>query len=77
MLENFIYAKEKSLFMEQLEAGNVMDEAIVFIEDTHEIWNHGTFFGNGNGPVFGDLCTVDQVRGMIEESIIGALNTEV
>lgn len=44
MLNNFIYAQEKSLFLEQLEAGNILDEAIVFIEDTKEIWNHGTYF---------------------------------
>ena len=44
MLNNFIYAKTKDLFVEQLEAGNVLDEAIVFIEDTKEIWNHGTYF---------------------------------
>lgn len=30
--------------MAQLEAGNILDEAIVFIEDTKEIWNHGTYF---------------------------------
>jgi hypothetical protein len=45
MLENFIYAKEKSLFEEVLNNGEVLDEAIVFIEDTKEIWNHGTYFG--------------------------------
>lgn len=44
MLENFIYAKEKSLFEEKLNNGEVLDEAIVFIEDTKEIWNHGTYF---------------------------------
>lgn len=44
MLENFIYAKEKSLFEEALSNGEVLDEAIVFIEDTKEIWNHGTYF---------------------------------
>lgn len=44
MLENFIYAKTKDLFIKELEAGNVVDEAIVFIEDTKEIWNHGTYF---------------------------------
>lgn len=44
MLNNFIYAKTKDLFLKELEAGNVLDEAIVFIEDTKEIWNHGTYF---------------------------------
>lgn len=44
MLENFIYSQKKSLFLEQLNAGNILDEAIVFIADTGEIWNHGTYF---------------------------------
>ena len=44
MLENFIYAKQKSLFEEALNNGEVLDEAIAFIEDTKEIWNHGTYF---------------------------------
>lgn len=44
MLENFIYAKQKSLFEKALNNGEVLDEAIVFIEDTKEIWNHGTYF---------------------------------
>ena len=47
MLENFIYAKQKSLFEEKLNNGEVLDEAIVFIEDTKEIWNHGTYFATG------------------------------
>lgn len=44
MLNNFIYAKQKSLFTKALNNGEVLDEAIVFIEDTKEIWNHGTYF---------------------------------
>lgn len=45
MLNNFIYAQTKELFLEALGAGNILDEAIVFIEDTKEIWNHGHYFG--------------------------------
>ena len=63
MLENFIYAKQKSLFEEALNNGDVLDEAIVFIEDTKEIWNHGTYF-DGN--------TFDPSN--IEESIQNILN---
>jgi hypothetical protein len=37
MLNNFIYAQTKDLFLEHLEAGNVLDEAVVFIADTKEI----------------------------------------
>lgn len=54
MLENFIYIKQKDLFIDLLEAGNVLDEAIVFIEDTREIWNHGTYF-DGNAVDLSDV----------------------
>ena len=50
MLNNLIFAKTKELFTTQLEEGNVLDEAIAFIEDTKEIWNHGTYF-DGNKPL--------------------------
>lgn len=49
MLNNFIYAQTKDLFLDKLNAGEILDEAIVFIEDTKEIWNHGTYFGGGSG----------------------------
>lgn len=51
MLENFIYAKKKSLFEKKLTDGAVLDEAIVFIEDSKEIWNHGTYFDGKSNPV--------------------------
>ena len=51
MLNNFIYAKTKDLFLKELEAGNVLDEAIVFIEDTKEIWNRGTYIGGSSVKV--------------------------
>ena len=54
MLNNFIYAKQKSLFEEALNNGEVLDEAIVFIEDTREIWNHGTYF-DGNAVDLSDV----------------------
>ena len=49
MLNNFIYAQTKDLFLEALNAGNILDEAIVFIENTKEIWNHGHYFGGKGG----------------------------
>lgn len=64
MLEKFIYAKEKSLFETALSNGEVLDEAIVFIEDTKEIWNHGTYF---------DGSTFDSSN--IEQSIQNISNT--
>lgn len=65
MLNNFIYAKLKSLFEEKLAANEVPQEAIVFIEDTKEIWNHGTYFdgstfdsSNIEASIKKDLATV-------------------
>ena len=52
MLENFIYSKKKTLFEEALNKGEVLDEAIVFIEDTKEIWNHGTYFDGNTFSLF-------------------------
>lgn len=59
MLNNFIYAQTKALFLEQLGAGNILDEAIVFIADTKEIWNHGTYFGTSeiDPEVFNEIQT--------------------
>mgnify|MGYP006969168079 CR=1 FL=1 len=42
MLTNFIYAQSKAMFEERL--AEVPNDAIVFIEDTKEIWTHGTYF---------------------------------
>ena len=47
MLNNFIYAQTKELFLNALNNEQVLDEAIVFIEDTKEIWNRGHYFGGG------------------------------
>lgn len=47
MKNKFIYAKKRSLFEQSLNNGVVSDEAIGFIEDTKEIWNHGTYFKCG------------------------------
>lgn len=65
MLNNFIYAKTKDLFIEQLEAHQILDEAIVFIEDTKEIWNHGTYFAGISDSGF-DQETLDQINAEIE-----------
>lgn len=37
MLNNFIYSQTKDLFLEKLNAGQILNEAIVFIEETGEI----------------------------------------
>lgn len=44
MLHNFIYVQTKELFLEKFDEGEVLNDAIVFIEDTKEIWTHGEYF---------------------------------
>lgn len=41
---NFIYAQAKALFQTELDAGNILNTAIVFLADTGEIWTHGKYF---------------------------------
>lgn len=52
MLNNFIYAQSKAMFEERI--AEVPNEAIVFIEDTKEIWNHGQYFA-GEGVNINDF----------------------
>lgn len=89
MLNNFIYAQTKDLFLEALGAGNILDEAIVFIEDTREIWNHGTYFAaeadvpenvsafiNDAGYI-SEPQVVGLIESAIEEAITKTLSTSV
>lgn len=75
MLNNFIYAKKKSLFEEKLNNGEVLNEAIVFIEDTKEIWNRGTYFGGGSsGSIdLSNYCTKTELNN--KQDAISDLNT--
>lgn len=66
MLNNFIYAQTKDLFLEALGAGNILDEAIVFIEDTKEIWNHGTYFAGIQDLGF-DENTISEIQATIAD----------
>lgn len=73
MLNNFIYAKTKDLFLKELEAGNVLDKAIVFIEDTKEIWNHGTYFDGKSVDVSNIEESVNNI--LNNKSVIQAIDT--
>lgn len=33
-------------FEEQLNAGNILEHSIVFIQDAKKIWTHGTYYGD-------------------------------
>ena len=77
MLENFIYAKQKSLFEEALNNGEVLDEAIVFIEDTKEIWNHGTYFDGSKVDLSGYHTKEEIVAELVNYAKISAIPTKV
>lgn len=77
MLENFIYAKRKDLFTAELDAGNILNEAVVFIEDTKEIWNHGTYFNCSTPNLHGiqgklfvfDRNSIDSNTGIVKQDV--------
>ena len=78
MLNNFIYAKSKAMFEERI--AEVPNEAIVFIEDTKEIWNHGHYFaGEGVDPVaFDNLQTeVSQMKADKQDPLISGTWSEL
>lgn len=79
MLGNFIYSKTKDLFEEQLNAGNILDEAVVFIEDTKQIWNHGTYFDcNVASEIFEEYknSTKQSIDGKVDKVSGKQLSTE-
>lgn len=45
MLNNkLIHIKQKKVFEEKLNSGEILDGNIVFIQDTQEIWTHGQLY---------------------------------
>lgn len=66
MLENNIYSESKALFLQELEAGNVPEDAVVYIEDTKEIYTHGTYFASGDDYV--SQADFNSTYGIIQES---------
>lgn len=67
MLNNFIYAKSKAMFEERI--AEVPNDAIVFIEDTKEIWTHGTYFDCStlDPNIIPNLQTeIDELKGIVD-----------
>lgn len=42
--DTLIHFKTKTAFNTELEAGNIQQTSIVFIDDSKEIWTHGEFY---------------------------------
>lgn len=75
--EKFIYAKTKDLFLEQLGTGNILDEAIVFIEDTKEIWNHGIYFATqlSKDEIEAIVVSSETVQSAMEQVVLDTLES--
>ena len=43
--KKLIHFKNKQKFEEELANNNILDTSICFIQDTKEIWTHGTIYG--------------------------------
>jgi hypothetical protein len=69
MLEKNIYSESKDLFLQELNSGNVPEDAVAYIEDTKEIWTHGTYFKTENKSLIQSICSE-----MIQDEM-GNINT--
>ena len=65
--KKLIHFKTKANFVEQYEAGNILNTSIVFIQDAKEIWTHGTYYPC---PVSREELTT------LLDSIVDAIETE-
>ena len=74
LLNNFIYAELKSLFEAELEAGNILNEAIVFLQDTGEIWTHGHYFATSLSQ--SEIENLIQTSETIEEFINNLIDSK-
>lgn len=58
--KNLIHAAKKEDFEVEVANGNIKDSSIAFIEDTKEIWNHGSYYGT--------QLSVSEIEAIIAES---------
>jgi hypothetical protein len=56
-----IHFETREEFEIEVANGNILDNSIVFIEDTKEIWNHGTYFPSGR--------SIEEIENIIKETI--------
>lgn len=61
MIENtLLHFKTKTAFNTELEAGNISQTSIVFIDDSKEIWTHGEFY-DGSKIDLSSFVTKDEL----------------
>lgn len=78
MIENtLLHFKTKTAFNTQLEADNIKNDSITFIQDTKQIWTHGTYFdcdnSAGNIKVSDELAASAGVANKNVEAMLSAL----
>lgn len=78
MIENtLLYFKTKTAFNTQLEADNIKNDSITFIQDTRQICTHGTYFdcdnSAGNIKVSDELAASAGVTNKNVEAMLSAL----
>lgn len=50
--KKLIHFRNKSTFLSNLEAGNILDTSIVFIQDAKQIWTHGTLYDANDAKIY-------------------------
>lgn len=50
--KKLIHFRNKSTFLSNLEAGNILDTSIVFIQDAKQIWTHGTLYDANDTKIY-------------------------
>lgn len=64
--KRFIHFKNKETFEKQLSEGNILDTSICFIQDTREIYTHGTIYGHDD-KYYTKEEVLEIVKNMYEE----------
>lgn len=69
-MNGFAIIESKDSFLIKLANGDISPEMLVFIEDSREIWTHGTFFGAASGINNHVVITQDQYDALLENNLL-------
>lgn len=69
-MNGFAIIESKDSFLIKLADGDISPEMLVFIEDSREIWTHGTFFGAASGTNNHVVITQDQYNALLENNLL-------
>lgn len=68
--KRFIHFKEKSKFNEELEAGNISDDSIVFIKDSKEIYTHNQTYGGDIEELIKDKANISDLSNVVAKEVV-------